>query len=90
MKYIYDRDQKAEDKPVKFTFPELVEQTVQQLEGAFALVLKSVHFPNECVVTRRGSPMLIGVKSDKPMNIDQIQVMSIQPRGDSSKGGYSK
>ena len=74
----------------KFTFPELVEQTIQQLEGAFALVLKSKHFPNECVVTRRGSPMLIGVKSDKPMNVDQIQVINHPCTTDLVRRGFLK
>lgn len=77
IKYLYDLDQKS-DKAEKYTFPELVQQTVQQLEGAFALVFKSIDFPNELVATRRGSPMLIGVKSDKPMTVDQIPVMSIK------------
>ena len=41
------------------TFRELVEQTCGQLEGAFALVFKSVHYPGQCVATRRGSPLLV-------------------------------
>ena len=53
---------------------------MQQLEGAFALVFKSSLFPNECVATRRGSPMLIGVKSGRQMNNDQIPVRGPQQR----------
>ena len=77
IKLIYDRDQKSE-KEEKFKFPELVEQVIRQLEGAFALVFKSNKFPNQCVATRRGSPLLIGVKSDKPIVMDQIPVLSSQ------------
>ncbi|XP_002169890.2 glutamine--fructose-6-phosphate aminotransferase [isomerizing] 2 [Hydra vulgaris] len=75
LKYIYDRDQES-DKPIKLSFPELVERTVRQLEGAYALVFKSSNFPNQCIATRRGSPLLIGVKSDKPITVDQIPVLS--------------
>ena len=37
-------------------------QCVHELEGAFALVFKSSHFPNEAVAARRGSPLLVGIK----------------------------
>jgi glucosamine 6-phosphate synthetase-like amidotransferase/phosphosugar isomerase protein len=37
-------------------------QCVHELEGAFALVFKSTHFPNEAVAARRGSPLLVGIK----------------------------
>jgi glucosamine--fructose-6-phosphate aminotransferase (isomerizing) len=76
IKFIYDRDQASEECTTKLKFPELVEQTVLQLEGSFALVFKSLHFPNECVATRKGSPLLIGVKSDKPITMDRIPVLS--------------
>uniref|UniRef100_A0A8C1U647 glutamine--fructose-6-phosphate transaminase (isomerizing) n=1 Tax=Cyprinus carpio TaxID=7962 RepID=A0A8C1U647_CYPCA len=44
VKYIYD-NRESDD----ITFTTLVEQVTQQLEGAFALVLKSVHYPGEAV-----------------------------------------
>ena len=47
------------DDPENLTFRELVEQTCQQLEGAFALVFKSVEYPGQVVATRRGSPLLV-------------------------------
>ncbi|XP_057298135.1 glutamine--fructose-6-phosphate aminotransferase [isomerizing] 2-like [Hydractinia symbiolongicarpus] len=77
LKFLYDRDIKSDNKN-KLTFQELVEQVIRQLEGAFALVFKSCQFPNQCVATRRGSPLLIGVKSDKPITVDQIPVLSSQ------------
>jgi len=46
-----------------YSFRELVEQVILQLEGAFALALKSKHFPGECVASRRGSPLLVGIKT---------------------------
>lgn len=43
-------------------------------EGAFAFVFKSIHFPDEIVVCRRGSPVLIGVKTDKKLKVDFVDV----------------
>ncbi|TMS37907.1 hypothetical protein L596_004744 [Steinernema carpocapsae] len=44
-----------------FEFRTLVEATINQLEGAFALAFKSTLFPSQLVATRRGSPLLVGV-----------------------------
>jgi glucosamine--fructose-6-phosphate aminotransferase (isomerizing) len=57
------------------SFRELVEQVIQQLEGAFALVFKSKMYPNECVATRRGSPLLVGIKSKTTLATDYIPVL---------------
>ncbi|KAG8180095.1 hypothetical protein JTE90_027874 [Oedothorax gibbosus] len=57
------------------SFRELVEQVIQQLEGAFALVFKSRKYPNECVATRRGSPLLVGIKSKTTLATDYIPVL---------------
>jgi glucosamine--fructose-6-phosphate aminotransferase (isomerizing) len=61
IKYIYDTEIAAGHKP---TFENLVEQTLAHLDGAFALLFKSRVFPGQLIATRRGSPLLIGVKSD--------------------------
>uniref|UniRef100_A0A8C7N955 glutamine--fructose-6-phosphate transaminase (isomerizing) n=1 Tax=Oncorhynchus kisutch TaxID=8019 RepID=A0A8C7N955_ONCKI len=47
IKYVYDN---SENDYVSFST--LVERVIQQLEGAFALVFKSIHFPGEAVATR--------------------------------------
>ncbi|GIY35930.1 glutamine--fructose-6-phosphate aminotransferase 2 [Caerostris darwini] len=57
------------------SFRELIEQVIQQLEGAFALVFKSRKYPNECVATRRGSPLLVGIKSKTTLATDYIPVL---------------
>ena len=68
-KYVYD------SQPGKrLTFTDLVKLVLKELEGSFALVFKSVHFPNEVVTTRRGSPLLIGVKTDKKLKVDFVDV----------------
>ncbi|XP_076629753.1 glucosamine-fructose-6-phosphate aminotransferase 2 isoform X1 [Colletes latitarsis] len=58
-----------------YSFRELVEQVVQQLEGAFALCFKSKHFPAECVATRRGSPLLVGIKTKTRLATDHVPIL---------------
>uniref|UniRef100_A0A668VWE3 glutamine--fructose-6-phosphate transaminase (isomerizing) n=1 Tax=Oreochromis aureus TaxID=47969 RepID=A0A668VWE3_OREAU len=70
VKYMYD-NRESDD----ISFATLVERVTQQLEGAFALVFKSVHYPGEVVGTRRGGPLLIGVRSDHKLSSDHIPVL---------------
>ncbi|KAL3725645.1 hypothetical protein ACJRO7_030645 [Eucalyptus globulus] len=46
--------------------PKLVNQVVlevmRHLEGAYALIFKSQHYPNELIACKHGSPLLLGVK----------------------------
>jgi len=56
------------------SFRQLVEKTIAQLEGAFACVFKSTLFPGECVATRRGSPLLVGIKTESVLESDHIPV----------------
>uniref|UniRef100_A0A674C7J2 glutamine--fructose-6-phosphate transaminase (isomerizing) n=1 Tax=Salmo trutta TaxID=8032 RepID=A0A674C7J2_SALTR len=70
VKYMYD-NRESED----LSFATLVERVTQQLEGAFVLVFKSVHYPGEAVGTRRGGPLLIGVKSDHKLSTDHIPIL---------------
>ncbi|KAJ1565882.1 glutamine--fructose-6-phosphate transaminase (isomerizing) [Nowakowskiella sp. JEL0078] len=69
-KYLYD-SQKGSGT---LTFTSLIKAVVKELEGAFAMILKSVHFPGEMVATRRGSPLLIGVKTAKKLKVDFVDV----------------
>ncbi|KAJ3604221.1 hypothetical protein NHX12_028962 [Muraenolepis orangiensis] len=69
VKYVYD------NRENDITFATLVERVTQQLEGAFALVFKSVHYPDEAVGTRRGGPLLIGVRSDHQLSTDHIPIL---------------
>ena len=68
-KYVWDSQP---DK--RITFTELVKTVLKELEGSFAFVFKSTHFPNEVVTARRGSPLLIGVKTDKKLKVDFVDV----------------
>ncbi len=68
-KYLYDSQP---DKRMSFT--ELVKTVLKELEGSFAFVFKSIHYPNEIVTARRGSPLLIGVKTEKKLKVDFVDV----------------
>jgi glucosamine--fructose-6-phosphate aminotransferase (isomerizing) len=68
-KYIYDSHK--EKRP---TFTDLIKSVLKELEGSFAFVFKSSHYPNEVVTARRGSPLLVGVKTDKKLKVDFVDV----------------
>ncbi|KAF7249268.1 Glutamine--fructose-6-phosphate aminotransferase [isomerizing] 2 [Varanus komodoensis] len=70
IKYMYD-NRETED----VSFSALVERVIHQLEGAFALVFKSIHYPGEAIATRRGSPLLIGVRSTSKLSTEQIPIL---------------
>ncbi|CAF1939160.1 unnamed protein product [Rotaria magnacalcarata] len=70
VKYLYDKH-----KNENITFQKLIEMACSQLEGAFALLFKSVHYPGELCATRRGSPMVIGVKCADQLGANHIPVM---------------
>jgi glucosamine--fructose-6-phosphate aminotransferase (isomerizing) len=70
VKYLHDKY-----KNEKISFQKLIEMACSQLEGAFALLFKSVHYPGELCATRRGSPMVIGVKCADQLAANHIPVM---------------
>uniref|UniRef100_A0A673YD07 glutamine--fructose-6-phosphate transaminase (isomerizing) n=1 Tax=Salmo trutta TaxID=8032 RepID=A0A673YD07_SALTR len=69
IKYVYDNRERED-----LSFSTLVERVIQQLEGAFALMFKSRYFPGEAVATRRGSPLLIGVRSKYELSAEHIPI----------------
>ena len=56
------------------SFRQLIEKAIQQLEGAFACAFKSRVFPGEIVATRRGSPLLVGIKTEGGIEADAIPI----------------
>ena len=44
------------------TFSQVVTEVMRQLEGAYALIFKSPHYPNELIACKRGSTLILGVK----------------------------
>ncbi|KAL2609368.1 hypothetical protein R1flu_027941 [Riccia fluitans] len=68
-KFVYDKLSAAEDSNKTHqgggsgvSFQQVVMEVMRQLEGAYALIFKSPHYPNELVACKRGSPLLIGIK----------------------------
>jgi glucosamine--fructose-6-phosphate aminotransferase (isomerizing) len=57
-----------------FSFRQIVEMAIQQLEGAFALAFKSRHYPGQLVAARRGSPLLVGIKSESRLTTNHFPV----------------
>lgn len=66
-KYIYDAHPDIE-------FTHLAKAVIKELQGAFGLLMKSVHYPHECIAARKGSPLVIGVKTQKKMKVDFVDV----------------
>ncbi|KAG9751494.1 isomerising glucosamine-fructose-6-phosphate aminotransferase, partial [Aureobasidium melanogenum] len=66
-KYIFD-----EHPNIDFTT--LVKAVIKELQGAFGLLLKSIHFPTEVVAARKGSPLVIGVRTQRKMKVDFVDV----------------
>ncbi|TMS37909.1 hypothetical protein L596_004746 [Steinernema carpocapsae] len=73
--------QHIHDRNPEFNFRTLVETTINQLEGAFALAFKSNRFPGQLVATRRGSPLLVGIKSKSRLSTDHFPVLFSKDEG---------
>lgn len=66
-KYLYDQHPRID-------FVDLAKAVITELEGAYGLLIKSVHYPHEVVAARKGSPLVIGVKTQKRMKVDFVDV----------------
>ncbi|KAK4127038.1 isomerising glucosamine-fructose-6-phosphate aminotransferase [Parathielavia appendiculata] len=66
-KYIYDQHPNV-------GFTDLAKAVISELEGAYGLLIKSVHYPHEVIAARKGSPLVIGVKTQKRMKVDFVDV----------------
>ncbi|EFW99404.1 glucosamine-fructose-6-phosphate aminotransferase [Grosmannia clavigera kw1407] len=66
-KYIYDQHP-------QIGFTDLAKAVINELEGAYGLLIKSVHYPHEVIAARKGSPLVIGVKTQKRMKVDFVDV----------------
>ncbi|CEP21182.1 GFA1 [Cyberlindnera jadinii] len=70
-KHVYDTNIKNGNDP---DFNELMKQILIEIDGSYGLLVKSIHYPNEVVATRRGSPLLVGVKTEKKLKVDFVDV----------------
>ncbi|XP_077241534.1 putative glucosamine-fructose-6-phosphate aminotransferase [Tasmannia lanceolata] len=60
-KFVFDKTN-DEQGGQAVTFSQVVLEVMRHLEGAYALIFKSSHYPNELVACKRGSPLLLGIK----------------------------
>lgn len=55
-------------------FTQLAKLALRELQGAYGLLVKSSHYPAEVIASRKGSPLLVGVKSDRKLKVDFLDV----------------
>ncbi|DBB13297.1 hypothetical protein WJX82_011727 [Trebouxia sp. C0006] len=71
--YLYTTRQPAD-------FKELMMEVISQLEGAFALLVTSSHYPGELMACKRGSPLVLGVKESSIQGVtNKADVAPMQP-----------
>ncbi|CCK68308.1 glutamine--fructose-6-phosphate transaminase (isomerizing) GFA1 KNAG_0A06500 [Huiozyma naganishii CBS 8797] len=70
-KHIYDTNTQNGNE---LDFHELTKLVLLELEGSYGLLCRSSHYPDEVIATRKGSPLLIGVKSEKKLKMDFVDV----------------
>lgn len=66
-KHIYDENPSLD-------FTHLTKLVLRELEGSYGLLVMSSHYPNEVCATRKGSPLLVGVKTDTKLTMDVVDV----------------
>ncbi|KAG7663258.1 GFA1 [[Candida] subhashii] len=71
-KHVYDSNIKAGNENIDLN--ELTKQVLYELEGSYGLLVKSIHYPGEVCGTRKGSPLLVGVKTERKLKVDFVDV----------------
>lgn len=77
IKYFYDLHP-------SFNFQTLVSEALKLLQGAYALIIISPHFPNESIAVKVGSPLIVGIKSKSALR-SVVNVKSLK-YGSTSNG----
>ncbi|KAF5827968.1 hypothetical protein DUNSADRAFT_18444 [Dunaliella salina] len=77
-KFIFQGLNKTEGGKVPFS--KLVMEVLKKLEGAYALLFKSTHYPGEMVACKRGSPLILGIKD--PNSLGRGSFSHIRDAGD--------
>ncbi|ODV78475.1 isomerising glucosamine-fructose-6-phosphate aminotransferase [Suhomyces tanzawaensis NRRL Y-17324] len=70
-KHVYDTNAAA---GVDLDLCQLTKQVLYELEGSYGILVKSTHYPGEVCATRKGSPLLVGVKTEKKLKVDFVDV----------------
>jgi glutamine---fructose-6-phosphate transaminase (isomerizing) len=75
-KYVYDTQ--TEDGENN-SFEAVVKAVVKELQGAYALIFKSSLFPHEMIATRRGSPLLLGIRAKDAAAVEDKLEVTFSP-----------
>ncbi|KAK9321468.1 hypothetical protein V1517DRAFT_173529 [Lipomyces orientalis] len=67
-KYVYDTNKGRLD------FTELLKLILVEIEGSYGILVKSIHYPGEVIAARNGSPLLVGIKSERKLKVDFVDV----------------
>ncbi|KAJ9519758.1 hypothetical protein QJQ45_013440 [Haematococcus lacustris] len=80
-KFVYDRLREAAAVAVwVLCLLQLVMEVLKRLEGAYALLFKSTHYPGQLVACKRGSPLILGMKD--PLGVRRTSFSRIQDATD--------
>lgn len=63
--------------PPSASFTALLNQMVEHIQGAYAILIKSTHFPNEIIGFRNGSPLILGAKVLNRSTMEEISLEGI-------------
>ena len=61
-KYLYDSFPALPGGGARLPFLQLVQLVCRELEGAYALIFKSSHYPGQLMAAKRGSPLLLAIR----------------------------
>ena len=78
-KYLFDSFPKPAGGMQPISFVKLVQLVVRELEGAYALLFKSVHYPGQLVAVKLGSPLLLAIRD--PVESAAREALDIAPAG---------
>ncbi|KAK6200357.1 glucoseamine-6 phosphate synthase [Scheffersomyces amazonensis] len=70
-KHIYDSNLEEGLHP---DLNQLTKLVLSELNGSYGLLVKSSHFPGEACGARKGSPLLVGVKTERKLKVDFVDV----------------
>ncbi|XP_043726117.1 glutamine--fructose-6-phosphate aminotransferase [isomerizing] 2-like isoform X2 [Telopea speciosissima] len=84
-KFVFDKaNEVGGDESV--TFSQVVIEVMRHLEGAYALIFKSRHYPNELIACKRGSPLILGVRElNEQSNSEPLYDPKFLPNNDDPK-----
>jgi glucosamine--fructose-6-phosphate aminotransferase (isomerizing) len=62
------------DQNPSVTFDQLAQSLAGRLEGAFSILIKSIHFAGEVIANKKGSPLIVGLNEQATKGLQSLQV----------------